>query len=144
MKKILSILTGLCLLCALAAGCSGTAKSDMVDLTALSDTIRSAELANITASPNNYLGKTIKIDGTYQVQYFEPTNQYYHGVLVVDAAACCQQGMEFKWNGEHKYPDDYPQVGTQIELTGVFESYTELGNMYYHLIVDEITVLDKR
>jgi len=147
MKKYLVIFLSLCLLCALAAGCSG--KSDVskkpneidVDLTALSSTLVYAEVYNIMTTPGDYEGKTIKVGGLYQANYYEPTQQYYQCVIIADATACCQQGLEFLWSGKHKYPDDYPQDGTPIELTGVFESYEELGNTYYRLAVDEVTVL---
>ena len=165
MKKVLSICLSL-LLCLLAAGCAGKAGSldesgnsiapaatrsnqktakeaipDFVDLTAMSSTLVYAEVYNIMSSPGSYKGKTIKMRGLYQANYYESTKQYYHCVIIADAAACCQQGLEFVWAGRHKYPDDYPENGTEIEVTGVFGSYKELGQTYYHLTVDEITVL---
>jgi len=148
MGKFLCVLLGLCLMCMLAAGCSGKTEDEnsgparsagFIDLSAMSDTLRIAELTNITSTPANYLGKTIKLGGVYQAQYYEPTQQYYHCILIIDAAACCQQGLEFVWNGNHRYPDDYPKDGTPIELSGVYESHQELGKTYYHLVVDEIT-----
>jgi len=142
MKKVLCVLFALFLLCVFAAGCSNRAEvADFIDLTALSDTLRIAELANITAVPNNYDGKTIKLGGVYQANYYEPTQQYYHCILVADAAACCQQGLEFVWKGTHKYPNDYPQEGSPIEVTGVLESYDELGTTYWHLVTDELVLL---
>jgi len=142
MKKVLCVLLGLCLLCVFAAGCSNKAEvADFIDLTALSDTLRIAELVNITAAPKLYEGKTIKLGGAYQSQYYQETRQRYHAVLVADAAACCQQGLEFVWNGEHNYPGDYPQEGSQIEVTGVFGSYEELGTTYWHLVTNELVVL---
>jgi len=138
-KKHASILLCLCLLCGLAAGCAGRVP-DFIDLTKMSDTLRSAELANVTANPVKYLGKTIKLGGTYQAEYYEPASRYYHGVYVFDAAACCQSGLEFQWNGQHRYPDDYPENGTAIEVTGVLASYKELGRTNYRLLVDEVVV----
>ena len=146
MKKYLSILMALCLLCACVAGCSDKSKEksaalDLIDLTKLTGTLVYAEVYNIMTSPDDYIGKTIKMSGAYSAQYYEPTQEYYHAVLIADAAACCQQGLEFKWNGEHTYPDDYPENGTNIEVTGVFGSYEELGQTYYYLATDEVTAL---
>ena len=142
MKKNLTILVCLCLLCALAAGCSGKSADtgDFIDLTALSDTLRIAELTNITQSPARYEGKTIRLGGVYQANYYELTEKYYHFILVQDAAACCAQGLEFEWSGEHAYPDDYPEEGAAIELTGVFEGFEELGRTWYRLAVDQVTL----
>jgi hypothetical protein len=44
-----------------------------------------------------------------------------------------KQGIEFILKGDHKYPDDYPQEGSEICITGVFGSYEEDGNTYYAL-----------
>ena len=159
MKKYLSILLALCLLCVFA-GCAEKeapadeknskaasqtkakpAIPDFIDLTKLSSTLLYAEVYNIMNSPGDYIGKTIKISGAYSAQYYEPTDKVYHAVLIADAAACCSSGIEFAWSGEHSYPDDYPEVGSKIEVTGVFGSYEELGQTYYFLTTDGITAL---
>jgi len=48
----------------------------------------------------------------------------------------------FIWNGDHIYPDDYPENNTRIEVTGIFDSYEESGNTYYYLGVDDISILE--
>jgi hypothetical protein len=109
-----------------------------IDLTLLSDTMVYGEVFNMTNTPDEYLGKTVKASGLFSSTFYDVTNSYYHYVLIEDAAACCQQGLEFIWDGDHIYPDDYPDIDTQIEVTGVFSSYEELGQTYYYLLVDEI------
>ncbi|MDR0221261.1 MAG: hypothetical protein LBI54_07660 [Lachnospiraceae bacterium] len=111
-----------------------------VDLTEMSSTMVYAEVYNITNNPANYIGKTIRMSGPYQSSYYDETGLYYHYVVVEDAAACCAQGLEFIWNGEHAFPEDYPQLQAKIEVTGVFGSYDELGITYYYLAVDDIVV----
>ena len=113
-----------------------------VDLTKLSSTMVYAEVYNMMESPNNYLGKTIKMSGSYYSSYSERTGLHYHFVIIEDATACCAQGLEFIWNGEHTYPGDYPAETTNIEVTGVFGSYDELGETYYYLAIDDIVVLE--
>lgn len=44
-----------------------------------------------------------------------------------------RRGGEFVLAGENNYPDDYPELDTDITVTDVFESYTEDGYVYYHL-----------
>ena len=112
-----------------------------IDLSPLSSTLVFAEVNNIMQDPDGYLGKVIKIRGPYAVNYFEETDCFYHFVLVNDDAACCSAGLEFTWNGEHTYPDDYPEQDSMIELVGKFQEYEELGRKYYHLEVDELVVL---
>ena len=111
-----------------------------VDLTAMSSTMVYSEVYNMIMSPNDYVGKTIKVRGQYYNGYSEDTKQYYHFVIVADATACCQQGLEFVWNGEHGI-SEYPEPLTEIEIVGVFGLYDELGNTYCYLAVDEIPVL---
>jgi hypothetical protein len=112
-----------------------------VDLTEMSSTMVYAEVYNITNNPDKYMGKTIRMSGPYQASYYDETGLYYHYVIVEDAAACCAQGLEFIWNGEHTFPDDYPLAQAKIEVTGVFGSYEELGITYYYLAVDNIVLL---
>jgi hypothetical protein len=148
-KKYLILL---CVISVFASGCSsappngqgltaGGAGDADVDLTVLSSTLVYAEVYNIMTSPDDYMGKTIKLSGPYYASYYEDTGKYYHHVIVEDATACCQGGLEFKWNGDHAYPDDYPENNTRIEVAGVFGSYEELGQTYYYLSVGDITIL---
>jgi hypothetical protein len=109
-----------------------------LDLTAMSSTMVYGEVFNMTQYPEDYLGKTVKADGQYVPSYYDATGTTYHYVLIADAAACCQQGLEFIWQGSHTYPDDYPAKAVDIEVTGVYSSYEELGMTYYYLAVDEI------
>lgn len=111
---------------------------NLVDLTVLSSTMVYAEVYNMMSYPEDYLGKTIKMIGLYYPGYFEQTDKTYHFAVIADAAACCSQGIEFIWNGEHKYPDDYPEEGSIIEITGIFKSYEESGETYYYVATDEI------
>jgi len=169
MKKYLLALMLLCLICAFATGCSNndaaqtgrdkdetqtdsdnagkqdnpaaeTKKVD-VDLTVLSSTMVYAEVYNIVTNPKDYIGKTIKMSGTYYSSYFDKTSQFYHYVVNEDATACCSQGLEFIWKGTHTFPDDYPEDNSKIEVVGIFGRYDELGKTYYYLSVDDIVVL---
>jgi len=128
----------------LAAGCAdnaGAKRGADVDLTEMSSTMVYAEVYNIMTNPDEYMGKTIKMSGLYYASYYDLTDLYYHYVVVEDATACCAQGLEFVWDGEHAYPDDYPEEQTNIEVAGVFGSYDELGRTYYFITVGEINVI---
>lgn len=109
-----------------------------VDLTKLSSTMVYGEVFNMMSEPESYAGKTIKARGQYYANYYEPTSQYYHFVIIQDAAACCAQGLEFVWLGEHAYPEDYPKDNTLIEIAGVWESYEEDGQTYYHIKTESV------
>ena len=42
------------------------------------------------------------------------------------------------WGGEHVYPDDYPEEGNDIVVTGRLEAYEEDGFLYLHLVDAEV------
>ena len=81
------------------------------------------------SKPNEYVGKTVRMNGTFSVYHDAATDQYYFSCVVADATACCAQGIEFTVDG-YSYPDDYPDEGTFITVTGVFDTYQE-GNYTY-------------
>ena len=141
MKKPIGFLTVVIVLCSIFSGFA-LAENQIVDvdLTALSITMRAAEMFNMQMQPENYLGKTVKLQGSYSVTYSESTNTPYHFVLVADAAACCQQGMEFIWNGEHAFPEDYPVINKDIEVLGVFSVYEKAGYLRYYIATENIIV----
>ncbi len=101
-----------------------------VDLTVLSSTMVFSEVYNMMVEPENYVGKTVKMDGTFSVYYDEPTEEYYFACIIQDATACCAQGIEFELTGEYKYPDDYPEEGGNVCVVGVFDTYKENDSTY--------------
>ena len=112
-----------------------------IDLTAMSSTMIFAEVQNMMLSPDEFLGKTIKMSGKYSPIFYEVTENFYHYVIIPDATACCEQGLEFIWEGDHSYPLDYPREQTEIEIVGVFSSYEELDITYYYIKTDSLSVL---
>ncbi len=98
---------------------------DYVDLTALSSTMVYSEVYNMMYYPENYVGKTVKMSGVYAVYHDESTDKYYHACIISDATACCSQGIEFELTENYTYPDDYPEEGGQICVTGTFDTYQE-------------------
>ena len=112
-----------------------------VDLTVLNATMLSAELRNMYNSGDDFMGKTIRVSGPYSYASNEALGIQYHYVVTKQGDACCQEGFEFIWNGDHFFPDDYPKVGTPIEVDGVFGIYEEDGSSYYYLAIDDIFIL---
>ena len=56
-----------------------------------------------------------------------------YACIIADATACCAEGMEFVLKDDLAYPDDYPELGTEITVIGEFQSYEENGMTWYHL-----------
>ena len=111
-----------------------------VDLTVLSSTMVYSEVYNMLYNdPAHYLGKTVKVSGKFSI-YQLVTNGVLqpdpvsYACIISDAAACCAEGMEFVLEGDYTYPDDYPELGTEITVIGEFQSYEENGMTWYHLV----------
>jgi hypothetical protein len=92
-------------------------------------------------APQDYFGREVKVQGTYYAEYYESTGEYYHYVVVEDEAACCKQGLEFVWAGEHMYPDEYPPNETSILIDGKFGYYTAGQSRVSCILTDEIQLI---
>lgn len=104
-----------------------------VDLTKLSSTMVYSEVYNTMVSPDNYTGKTLKMNGAFAYYEDSETKKQYFACIIADATACCSQGLEFILTGDHTYPNDCPELGSEIMVTGTFEIYTESGFQYCRL-----------
>ena len=102
-----------------------------VDLTVMNSTLVYAEVSNMMSNPGNYRGKTVKMQGKFSV--YETEARSYYACIIADATACCSQGIEFVLVNQRKYPDEYPQLGTEITVVGRFETYKEGTTMYCQL-----------
>ena len=107
----------------LTSGNAGKEEKIDVDLTKMSSTMVYSEVYNMLALPDDYLGQTVRMKGEFQC--YEGEERNYYVVLIADAMACCQQGMEFVLAGDYSFPEDYPEPGTTVTVTGVFDTYTE-------------------
>lgn len=102
------------------------------DLTQMGSDMVYATVYQLMAAPDDYIGKTIKMNGLCYTAYYEPTEQYYHYCIIADASACCSQGIEFVCKEKNfKYPED----NSEITVTGIFETYQEENdpNLYCRL-----------
>ena len=153
MKKLFCLLLAALLLCTLAAcgredtekkpaaeDAEGTAAVD-IDLTALSGIMVYSEVNSMISFPDNYIGKTVKMQGQFTIYQatdesgaFIPDKMFF-ACMIADATACCAQGLEFVLTGKHTYPDDYPELGSEITVSGTFELYEE-GDIRYCRLVD--------
>lgn len=115
-----------------------------VDLTELSSTMVYSEIYNMMYTPEKYVGKTVKMKGAFAVGYsYKPDgtmdeSSILTSCIVMDATACCSQGIEFVLSGEHTYPDDYPALNDEIVITGVFDTYEKNGFKFCHLVDAEL------
>ena len=103
------------------------------DLTILGSDMVYAEIYNMMIFPKTYIGRSVRVKGVFTVYYDEANDKYHFACFVSDAAACCQQGIEFILDGNKAYPADYPAEGAEICVEGVFGTYEEDGEEYWAL-----------
>ena len=149
MKKIIRMFV-LCLAAAVliscAAGGSGAETAETVqvdlDLSVLSGTVVYAQVYNMMYDPDPFLGKVIRMSGYYNYFDDQANGVVYHACIIPDATACCAQGIEFVRAGDHAWPDDYPEIGDRIMITGRLEIYEDQGTRYLHLVDAEMVLLE--
>ena len=153
MKKI--YLTALCIVCLLLSGCGkdetaavsekaiaenaaspvSDADASEIDLTKMSSTMVYSYVYNMISAPDDFIGQRFRIRGNYDEEYWDQTKLTYHYIVIADATACCAQGLEFVLTD----PDAaYPQVREEFEISGIFGTYTENGNLYIRITADQI------
>lgn len=103
------------------------------DLTKMSATMIYAEVFNMLIEPEKYENKRLKMKGLFTI-YNEGTNDEVYSVIVPDATACCQQGIEFFYNFENR-----PASGSEIIVTGIFKIHqlSEENGITYNYIQAE-------
>ena len=110
---------------------TGEADPDVdVDLTVMSSTMVYSVVYDMVTEPSSYEGKTVKMDGIFDVYTDENTGKNYYACIIQDATKCCSSGIEFELEEERIYPDEYPDNGSFITVSGVFETYEEDGILY--------------
>ena len=115
-----------------------TAESTFVDLTALSSTMVYAEVFAMMSSPEDYVGKTVKMQGIFSKGQLYAAGSLNDGgtvfaCVIQDATACCAQGIPFELAGDYTYPQDYPELGDTITVVGTFEIHEQEGMEFCRL-----------
>lgn len=115
-----------------------------VDLNNLNANVVYAQVFQMMTEPDKFIGKRIRMSGQFNVYAAQEGNPSgvteYYAIIIADAQACCQQGIEFVWPG-HTYPDGFPEVKSNASVTGIFEVYEENGKKYCRLVADSVEQL---
>lgn len=109
-----------------------------LDLTKMSATMIYSTIFDMLIMPEDYVEKIIKLSGWFETYTDPQTGEMYYAVVVPDATACCQQGLEFVWKGNHAYPDDFPKPGQNITVTGIYKMIENDGVTYTYLEANSV------
>ncbi|MDR3303565.1 MAG: hypothetical protein LBS86_04050 [Treponema sp.] len=103
-----------------------------------------AQVNDVYLNPDDYVGKTIKLQGLFMTQDNGATQPPYHFVIRYGPGCCGSDGnagFEVLWeNNNLAYPNDEDWV----EAVGTFGSYEEDGYPYYCISLSSLKILDER
>ena len=107
-----------------------------IDLTAMSATVASGKVNEMVWEKQSaYLGKVVKVAGTYNTKV--AYNTTYHYVSFAGSDACCANGIEFMYSGT------LPALNKKIEIIGVWSKYTDKNDntVYYYVKVSSLKII---
>ncbi|GHU64477.1 hypothetical protein FACS189447_01370 [Spirochaetia bacterium] len=111
-----------------------------------------AQTNDVYLNPEDYVGKTIKLEGLFKAEQYAENAPPYCFVLRYGPGCCGSDGnagFEVSWNEQGDTAPDavaktYPNIDDWVEAVGVLKIYEEDGYPYLYLALLELNVLDKR
>ena len=138
--KIISKTAFIAVLCLFAFATSSIANENVsanrvdIDLSRMSSTMVFTMVYKMVTEPEKFVGKIIKMKGTFSSYKDEETGRRFFGCVIKDALACCSQGLAFETAKPRKYPSEYPSEGTTITIVGIFEYEKEEDGIGFPII----------
>jgi uncharacterized membrane protein YcgQ (UPF0703/DUF1980 family) len=106
-----------------------------------------AQTNDIYLNTEDYLGKTIKLEGLFKQEEYDGRDAPYCFVLRYGPGCCGNDGnagFEVAWDGGYTLKPSYPKVDDWVEATGELKYYDEDGYPYLYLALSSLKVLNKR
>jgi hypothetical protein len=104
-----------------------------------------AQTNDVYLNAEDYLGKTIKLEGIFVATQYEGRKDPYCFVIRYGPGCCGNDGnagFEVIWNTQQE--KDYPGADAWVEAIGTLKTYEEDGYPYLYLALTSLNVLDKR
>jgi uncharacterized membrane protein YcgQ (UPF0703/DUF1980 family) len=106
-----------------------------------------AQTNDIYLNTEDYLGKTIKLEGLFKQEQSTLRDDPYCFVIRYGPGCCGYDGnagFEVAWGDGYTLKPSYPTVDEWVEATGELKYYEEEGYPYLYLALSSLTVLDTR
>jgi uncharacterized membrane protein YcgQ (UPF0703/DUF1980 family) len=104
-----------------------------------------AQTNDVYLNPEDYMGRTIKLEGIFKSYAIEEYGAAYCFVVRYGPGCCGNDGnagFEVAWDGTSETP--YPEEDAWVEATGVLKSYDEDGYPYLYLSLSSLDVKEYR
>ncbi len=105
------------------------------DFTRMNSNMVYAEVFNMMIDPESYVGKYFKMKGKIKTFEDGALSSPSYAVIVSDALACCQQGIDFVYD----FNGNPPPEDSEIVVVGKFV-LAELNGGISYIYLDAITV----
>jgi uncharacterized membrane protein YcgQ (UPF0703/DUF1980 family) len=117
------------------------ADDEAADVVEIKEKMFVAQTNDIYFNADDYVGKTIKYEGLFDI-YVSPGNgQTYYSVIRYGPGCCgvdANAGFEVVWDGE------YPKQNDWVEAVGVLEKYAEGDVKFLRVALTSLKVLPTR
>lgn len=115
------------------------AKADTSNMIEITDNFFIQQTNDVYLNLNDYIGKTIKIEGL--IYSYQDTNGDICYAVVRNTPGCC--GSDGLAGLDIRYNEDYPEEDTWVEVIGVVSSDTMYGSEIPAIQVSSIKTKDK-
>jgi uncharacterized membrane protein YcgQ (UPF0703/DUF1980 family) len=103
-----------------------------------------AQTNDVYLNPDDYLGKTIRLEGLFKSENYTKGGKTYCFVIRYGPGCCGYDGsagFEIAWEGNAR---SYPKQDEWVEAIGVLKQYKENGAQYLYIALSTLNVLNKR
>jgi uncharacterized membrane protein YcgQ (UPF0703/DUF1980 family) len=124
-----------------------TAKREAASIIEIKEKMFIAQTNDVYLNPEEYLGKTIKLEGLFKLERYAGNDPAYCFVLRYGPGCCGNDGnagFEVAWDKWALEDNLYPNTDDWVEAIGVLKTYEEDGYPYLYIALSELTVLDKK
>ena len=123
-----------------------TVSSNSANTVVIGERMFISQVYDVYLNANDYLGKTIKLEGIFKMEQLgEPLKPYYF-VLRYGPGCCGDDGVvgfEIAWDNENA--QTYPADNSWVEVTGILKNYEREGyTQYLYLDLSSLNVLNNR
>jgi uncharacterized membrane protein YcgQ (UPF0703/DUF1980 family) len=131
-----------------AAGDAG-AVAEAAEVVEIKEKMFIAQTNDVYLNPEDYMGKTIKLEGLFK-SYDSTDYGVSYSFVIRYGPGCCGNdgtaGFEVAWDSRSQDGDDvpYPEEDAWVEAAGVLKSYEEDGFPYLYLSLSSLTVKEER